>query len=436
MSCRLLSCLKLLFLPLVLMLICQNRLYGAEEEVTPIFSIKEEYNDNIFFADDDDITDEEEDFITTLSAGLRLLHRSEKSELLFNGRFDRLIYGENDSLNDHENFLNGNASFDITPHFRLLAGADYQRRTRRDRELDEAGLLVNTNEPSYRQHYGIGGEYTLTENTQFSLGYYFDRNDYDDPGSYDTKYHGVDFGLYHFLSAQTIGRLILGFVTYDLSNSVDALLPGIFPGPEGPIPGFAAGVVRDESTIDNYSFTLGASHAITELFTILVDVGTRYTTSDRDQSFLVPPPIISLTPDIETDDDGWGTVGQVRIDYRDERNSASLAAYRDISAASGSYGATERTTVGIQAGRRLTEHLSSNISLQYFWNESDAGEISLQEVDEETFTITPLVRYAITDDLDLEAQYQYVRLEDNEDDTDANRSLIFLRLVYEFPLLD
>jgi len=92
--------------------------------------------------------------------------------------------------------------------------------------------------------------------------------------------------------------------------------------------------------------------------------------------------------------------------------------------------------VGIQAGRRLTEHLSGNISLQYFWNESDAGEISLQEVDEETFTITPLLRYAITDDLDLETQYQYVSQEDNEDDTDANRSLIFLRLVYEFPLLD
>lgn len=431
MPFRLLACFEILPVLLAILVVSTASLFGAEVKINPLVTIKEEYNDNIYFSSDDDSGElqKEEDFITTLSGGIAVQRRTERTDLALRGRADRLMYGKHDTLNDWEHYLNGRFSLNATSRVNLFTDAEYQRQTRRDRDLDYAGVITETNEPSYRQHYGLGGDHTLTSKIQLTVAYDFDRHDYDDPDSYDIRSQGINLGLIRSLNLTTAGRFNLGYVQYSLSNSYQGAFPYL------PLPFFLVDALRrEDSTVRNYTTTIGVSYAFSEKITLLADIGARYTTSDMEIDYL---PSDALPPySQESDDKGVGTIGQLQISYSGERTRGSLSAYRDISAAGGSYGTTERTSVSLQIDRRFTYDLSGNVSFNYYVNQSDAGEISPQEVDEDTYTITPSLRCRLSDDITMEAQYQYTAQQDREDDTEAERSLFFFRLSYEFPLLD
>ena len=84
--------------------------------------------------------------------------------------------------------------------------------------------------------------------------------------------------------------------------------------------------------------------------------------------------------------------------------------------------------------RRFTSKLRAGISANYFLNESDPEEFSGSSHgrDEETFSIGPSIRYDFTNDLAIEFNYRFTREQDNDDNTEAERNICFIRLVYEY----
>jgi hypothetical protein len=135
-------------------------------------------------------------------------------------------------------------------------------------------------------------------------------------------------------------------------------------------------------------------------------------------------------------DDGLGFVGRAALSYQGETTRASLSFYRDISTSGGRAGTVERTAFVFDVGKRFTYKLWGHLSAGYYLNESKGREFALQEIDEETWRLNPYLRYEYTRNLSFEASYSYAKIKDRAGSTDADRNLVFLRLVYHHPLLN
>jgi hypothetical protein len=379
---------------------------GYELRVVPSASVKEEYNDNIFF----DSSGERDSYVTTLSPGLSLSSRTERLDLSLSGGVHWIFYSDLSELDDEDYVSRGNFSFRVTPRFRVSAGAGYRRDTRPDRFIETTGQEVINQ--SDRQTYSAGMGFALTDRTEADLSYGFDKIDYKDRTDLDSESHGASLTLVH-----------------DMER--------VFPLTKGRV-GFGYARSRFEGLdVDNYRATLGFLREVTELWSVLVDAGGRYTRSEFDvlRTVLVPPATIVFVPDTKTED-GFGWVADVSMMYRGEKNRGSLSFSRDVSASIGRTGATERTAVVLEVGRRFTYEFSGSVSAGYYWNMSDAGEFSTGEIDEKTVRVRPNLRYAFTKNISLEAAYQFTRIDSGTPGRPAEQNLAFLRFAVQMPLIE
>ena len=107
-----------------------------------------------------------------------------------------------------------------------------------------------------------------------------------------------------------------------------------------------------------------------------------------------------------------------------------------MTAASGRGGAAERNAVGLGLARRFLYELSGTFSAGYYRNFSDAGEFSLQGIDEQTVRARPGLRYDFTKDISVEAAYQYTRLRNRISSETAEQHAGTLRFAVRYPLYE
>jgi len=390
---------------IVLTVIFPAKLLADEFKLIPCIEVREEYNDNIFFDDRGEV----EDWITTISPGLKLIEKTERLDLNLSARGAGIKYGKNDELNDVDQHYSGNMGYRVSPRLQVWAGAGYTVDNRRDRDIETTGLVLSSEE---RKRYtgSLSGEYILTEKTAASLSYAYNRSDFDDPQEIDYKYHSSNLGFTHDLGKflpRTVARMNLGYSYYDSSDT----------------------------ELDIYSGTVGFSWAITEVFDLLIDLGTRYTRSEFLAARRHPLiPFIIITR--EEKDHSWGSVGHVALSYRGEVTTASLSATKDVRPGGGDRETTDRTSFLFKISRRFAEKFSVHLSGEYFLNTADAGELSRTDIDEQTISIRPGLSCEIIDNLVLTASYTYTRLKDREDHTDPERNLVYVQMRYGIPLFE
>lgn len=391
MSCmRKISCLIWL---MALSVVLSSGVLADEFKLVPSLAVREEYNDNIFFEDHGEI----DDWITTISPSLTLMNRTERMDLNLSARGDGTKYGQNDELNEFDHHYIGNLSYRMTSRITVSGNAGYTVDSRSDRDIETTGRVQST-ERRKRYTGGLAGNFVLSEKSAMSLSYAYEQNDFDDPESEDDKFHNSNLGFTHDLSAffpRTIGRINLGYSYYDSSDT----------------------------TIDTYSGTVGVSYEITEVFNFLVDLGAQYSRSEI------------LVVEKEKDNE-WGGVGQMALSYRGELTSATLSVQKNISPASGENGTTDRTSFLFNIRRRLAEKFSASLSVAYFLNKADAGELATEDIDDRTISISPGISYEIIDDLVLDISYTYTKVRDREDNSRLRRNLVFARLTYQYPLFE
>lgn len=383
---------------LVILLIAQTVILpvgvlAGEFKLVPSLAVTEEYNDNIFFEDRDEI----EDWITTISPGLTLSHRTDQLDLNISARGDSIKYGQNDELNEFDQNYTGNLGYRISPRMSVSGNAGYTVDSRSDRDIETTGLVQSTEErKSYT--FGLAGGYILSEKSAVSLSYAFERNDFDSPEYENDKYHESNLVFTHDLSKffpRTAGQINFGYSYYDASDI----------------------------TVDNYYGTVGLNWEITEIFNLLVAGGSRYTEYEvRDGE--------------QVKDEEWGGVGQMTLSYRGDLTSANLSVQKDLSPARGENGTTDRTSFLFNIRRRLTEKFSASLSGEYFLNTADSGELATQDIDERAMNIRPGLSYEIIDDLILDLSYTYTRVKDREEHSRSRRNLVFARFSYQYPLFE
>ena len=378
---------------LVLIWVSANETAAYEFKLIPSLALRGEYDENLFFSSDD----EEDDYIATISPGLRLTERTERVKVDLSGRADWIEYRDNDELDDVDQDYRGNFRYLITPEIGISADAMFTMDSRRDRDIDVTGLVM-TNVERKRQYYSLSGDYTVSEKTASVLSYTYARDKFDDPEFVDMEMHRTALGFTHDLGRSfplAVGRMNLGYARYDYENI----------------------------ELDDYSLTFGVARRFSELLSLLVDLGGRYTRSDIER--------VS-----DDKDDEWSGVGQVDLSYNHEVTRVSLSLSQYMRPASGRGGTSERTSASFDINTHFTAGLWGDIYTAYYLNKADAEEFGTLDIDEETWLIRPRVRYNFNRDMSLSASYQYTTVNYRESDTEAHRNLVFIRFYYQYPLFD
>ncbi len=394
-------------------------------------TVREEYNDNIFF----DNNNEEEDFITTVSPGLRLTSRTERFTTRLSARFDGIIYSDNSKLNAIDQDFKADMSYQLTDKTGVTAKAGYKKDSRNDRDIEvmdggSATGLVQDDSTRIRRTCDFSSSTMLNETTALSASYSFTRDDFENKDDNDILMNIINLGFTHnlsFIDELTVGRLNLGFARYDYIDS-ETIRP-YYTGTSHYFTG---------TDIDSYSATIGASRNISEVFTILADIGGRYTKSKYRTRQLIKfgNTVWFDSGNIKDKNSSSGFIAQVTAAYTGELTDSSLNFYHDVRSSSGRSGATERTSMEFKLSRRLTYELRGSLSMQYYLNKADDGEFSSKGIDEKTWSIRPAVRYDFTKALFIEAAYYFISIKDDEDNTNKKRNQFFIKVSMDYPLFE
>jgi hypothetical protein len=379
--------------------------FADERQLIPSIGVKEAYNDNIFF----DVSDHQTDYVTTLLPALEFTDRTERLDARLRAEAPIFRYVHNDALDDVDQHYTGGLRYLLTERIGTSFRGGYSRTSQPDRDILETGLVIG-NVIRHRYFGGFSSDYALSEISTVGISYDYLDDDYQNPGYTDMQSHNAALTFARDLSqalANTRIRAILGYTRYDFSDS----------------------------SVDNYSGMVGFVKRLTEIYSLSADVGVRYTRSEFEVSQLEPvsPGLFRIVTQTETSGK-WGPAARAALSYNGEYTSASFSFFEDISTSGGNAGTVQRTSFVFDVGRRFTYDLWAHLSAGYYLNTSDGTQYALQDIDEETWRVNPWVRYNLSRDLSLDASYSYTRVNYKTNDTDADRNLVFLRLVYRYPL--
>lgn len=379
-----------------------------ERKVTPSIALQQEYNDNLFFSSQA----RERDFITTVSPALELINNTERLQAGLKMKLDSSYYYDNSNLNNIDQDYSGSLRYAVSPTANLFTSAGYRQDSRVDRDFTQTGLLqgaVTRDRYSYR----VGGDSALSEVMGVQLQYSFDSDYYAGSAFSDYKAHELSFLLSRDFSrfiSRTIGQLNLGMARFDTQGS----------------------------QVTNYSGTIGAERSWDERFSLFIDLGLRHTQSTFEAIQLVPTvnPFVFLAVPYEEQAEGTGLSGQAGMSYKGELHNARLVLSHGVTAASGRSGTVERTAVLGNIGRRLNETSVVSFAAGYVVNKSTQDGLAAGAIDERAVWLIPKMLYSLTDQLAVEGSYHYALVNDRQAETEAERNLILLRLVYQYKLIE
>jgi hypothetical protein len=412
-----------LYLILFISLFTVQTTLANELKLVPSATLKEQYNDNILFS----VNDRKSDFISTLTPGIELSDRSERLDANLLVRLNGILYARTSGLSAVDQDYRGRLSYMLSPRTRLSTEASYILDSQPDRETATTGLVLGAVK-RHRQQYSISGERTLSEKTSAALAYSYEQDDYDNNRFSDLKYHDASLTFTHNLD--WLMRATKGSANFDYAHYTSSVL--------------LIDNLTSDSTVDNFSATIGLSRAISEVWSVQANAGGRYTVSKFHswEPGYVPVQyqgsifLVRFYSPVNQTSRQWGWVGQLALSYKGELTDGSLAFNTDVQPASGqTSGTTVRTGLVADMRRRFTYELSGSMSVGYYLNKSNPGAIAGQAIDQETVLVTPGIRYEFNRDMYLDASYQYATVFNNIYRNEAGRNTFFVRLYIQNPFI-
>ena len=375
-----------------------------EVKLTPSIAVKEEHNDNILYGASETF----KDFYTTISPKLSFLEKTERLKIDLSGRADRRIYSKYSEFNATDQFYDGTGSYSVTERLGITGNVAYSKDSRPDRDLETTGLTY-TGVARYRQNYGFGVNYLLSEILAATFYYNYLNDTYDDPRYADMEAHMFNMGVVHdlsYFSRKTQARMNIGYARYNIQNF----------------------------RVDNYEWTAGVYRALDEKWNLLLDAGLRYTTSRFTFAEATSaPPFYVYKYDNSRD---WGGVGQLALAYKGLKSSGQVKINHDIMPASGRSGTSERTAFMAGVDMRLTYEFRCTLNGGYFINKSQAGQYSVQKIDENSYWISPSLIYEYSRDVSFNFSYNYNKSHSNITNTDTERNLFQVRYKIQHDLFN
>lgn len=362
---------------------------AGEFRLVPSVAVKGAYDDNYFFSSQA----RTDALVLTVSPGLEARQQSERTDASLSIRLHQILSTAGHEFNGIEQEYSGKLARRLTPSLKLSGGCGWRNAKRPDSYLEETGLVVV--QDSEQGNVSLAADFTLDERTALSAAYGYGRTVY-------------------------LGRSDLGSSSQTAALTLMQELGRRFPGTKGMLRANYGHDGFTGSSVDTVGVTAGVDHALTETWSLRAGAGGRYTRIEFD--------------DGSRTNRGW--TADLSLFRRWETGSGRLTFLRDVTAAPGRGGATERNAATVTLDRRFTYELSGSLSAGYYRNRSGAGEFSSRAIDERTETLSPALRYEFTKDASVEASYQFTRTHDALAGTAAERNLCFLRFAWQYPLFE
>jgi hypothetical protein len=381
----------------VLLLLFPTGVMADEFNLIPSLALREEYNDNIFFSYSDTI----DDFITTVSVGLELTERTDQLDLSLLGIVSPFFYADNSEWDDVDQDYVGIINYQVNPYLGVNANARYNVSNRPDRDVYTTGLVLS-NTRRKNQAYGVGLDYTLTENSAMAVFFNYSKSKWDEVNflNQNQKDYSTGLNYTHNLNQwwdETTGRLNVGFDRFEFETS----------------------------DTNNYFTTIGVQHGFSQTINLLIDVGVRYTDANFLSSQLV-----------EENNKSYGGIGQVILRIQGELTQGSVSVRWGITPASGRGRTVERSEAVLNLGRRLAEKLTIGIAGGFYHNSADKDEFSALKIDEDTYYIQPTIQWEIFERFNLQAGYNFIYIDDHAVSNDRKQNMVYLQASYGMPLFE
>lgn len=389
----------ILIIIIVLSLSWPSLLPANDFRLVPSISLKEDYNDNIFFTKEN----VRSDYLTTISPGIELVNRTGRLDANLLVRLDRIEYMDNRDAAGTNQTYSGKVRYLFTPLSSISAEAGYVRNTNPTLSTATTGTVIAA-VPWNHFTSSLSYESQITEKAAATASYAYGRDYFDKSGYAGGTSHDVSVGYIYdigkYLPALK-GRMNAGYSYYNSSDT----------------------------RIDNVMGTVGFSWDISEIWSILVNGGARHTWSEFSvyQPQQVNPYFYEMQK-VEKKTDGWGWVAKASLQYKGEYGNADLSYTRDLTPAYSMDGAAERNALTLSTQYRLTYELSLLFSAGYYTLKSDKAEFSTQVIDERTYRVNTGLRYEFSNDIAMDASYEYMRVDYPSEKTDANRNIFSIRL--------
>ncbi len=361
---------------------------AAEYKITPSVSLRETYDDNIFFRDIDD-------FEHLISSRLGFGSRTEKSDIQASGTWDISEYQRHDELDTVDQAYELSAGF--TPG--LLWRFDFAGEFRDDytfiSALEESGVLA---ERSRRKRVQLqpGATVIVDTRNRVELSYDFTKTQYRLESYPDYRVQGASLVWQHdMMNERTTALCSLGasYVDFEVSG----------------------GDVKQQT----YRLLVGIDHKFTETLKLTFMVGPRFTKSEF--------PRLGAT----VDDEETGSIVDATLSWSLDRLRFSANIDRDITQSI--YGENmTRDRLGLALMYRFTEKLRSDLSSAYYVSETDGF---IDDEKRQTCSVRQSVAYRLTKDLDLRMGYAYTWTENELTDHSEERNRVFAELSFRWPII-
>jgi hypothetical protein len=378
---------------------------AGEITLVPSIIVREDYNDNIHLAPQD----QKRDFITGTTPALSLNNRTEMTDMNLKAAADGRYYARYSSLNALDPTLQGNIRHQLTHWLAVSANAGYSRNSSTTLDLEETGLAKES-VTRERVQGGFTSNYILSDKATTVASYNFSRDRYNSDKSPDLEGHIIQLSAIHDLDSwfsRTKGHINLGYDQFRYSSGI---------------------------LVNNYSTTVGFTRDITETVSLLLDAGGRYgvTNFDLYRNVAIPPLPPSMVKEQETNT-GWGWTGQMVLSYKGEKGTMNLSFGNNISPASGFNGTTERMSLMVDMKYQLTYDWSVAARSAYITNKSDQSQLSITGINQQTWLLSPSTRYEFTKDFYLDVSYSFNQTDNRQLDTTAAQNIVMVMLTWKYP---
>jgi hypothetical protein len=376
--------------------------------MVPSIAVRQEYNSNIDL--DSSKRKAQDDFVTKVIPQLRSTYRTERLSFGMTAQAVPTLYWKDTNRSDIDFSGGGDLTYALTPRLSTNGSGRFAVDNQPDRNVGTAGQSSGRR---YLSGADLGFNYALTETTTGSINFGYDRTDYASGSSGEEDFQGfnLNLGLSRDLQQwlpRTVGQIGAGYGYYDYETS----------------------------KVQSGYATVGLRHRATEKWEVGGTIGPRYTYSEFNRSELqFVPPFFLVPVTVKENNSGWGGIGQLELSYTEAMTRCTLSVLHDINVTFAD-GPTQLTSVRLAVNHRIRDEWSANWAAGWSWNRSDQDEYSSTKQDETTYILSPSLSWMPTREWTFTAGYSFQRLHDGEENSDADRHLVFLEASFGMSLFD
>jgi hypothetical protein len=342
------------------------------------------YQTNILLQPDHEI----DGFSSQTTPEITLKRTSPTSEIELNGLVRYTAYIDNSDLSSFDQFARLNASKALSERSTLGFKGRFDRDTTLDSEEDRTGRFVNDKIRLIRWDATPTWQYLLSPIDKLGLSAHYSQVDYDSLEKTDYRDYGPTVSYSHDLSELAS---ITGSLNYSRFEADDFV----------------------NRTQDTYGGLLGYDYHPTERFTVGGGVGLNYNVTHQDDA---------------KDKGDVSYRFMFNLDYLiNDQTKATVALSRDTEP-SGDAEAVTRNSATVSLSYQMTELTTFTFDTSYVDDQETLSEDGVSRY----LTVRPAVRWDITEDLTLSANYQF-RYKNVETEGSAFDNGAFITLRYALP---